>query len=292
MAMNKPFFITIVFATILLLSGAFYLFQNKDNIFGGKTGSSIPNILFFTNPVTDFTGKVDKISDNSIWISQKYTITPVPTLPNAPTMIPGQVITVPPLPPTKLFTYKVNIASYTVISKPDSPVTYLLKKITPTPTPKLTIKDVRAGQIVSVVSSSDLRTLKTEEFTAYSLKLPPMVNTITGKIISINAKDSILLLKAYQPVQPGDKEPTPTQPKEIEYSISIFQDTEISKMSKAETPKAGTTPIPPQPIKFQMTDLKQDMQITVYTDSDVIENQKLKALRIEPPADIIHTSRI
>lgn len=293
MVMNKKLFIIIFIIAILFLSGGFLFFQNNLNIFGKKlSDSSIPNILFFTNPVTDFTGKVDKISDNSIWVSQKYTITPPPLPPNAPTMIPGQLITVPPLPPTKIITYKVNIAPYTIISRPDLPIAYLFKKITPTPTPILTIKDIHTGQIVTVVSTSDLRTLKTEEFDAYSLKISPVINTISGKIASINTKDSIIILKAIQPAQPGDKEPTPTQPKEIEYSVSITQDTEISRMSKAETPKAGVTPKPSQPVKYQITDLKADIQITVSTDTDVIENHKLKALRIEPPADLVSTAKI
>lgn len=292
--MNKKF-LFIVFIVILFLIGGYYLYQNKGNIFGKKvSGSSIPNILYFTNPVTNFTGKIDKISDNYIWISQKYTITPPPLPPNAPTMIPGQTITVPPLPPSKVFTYKVNIASFTLISKTDAPITYLYKKVTPTPTPIITIKDAHVGQIVSVVSSSDLRTLKTEEFDAYSLKLPPMVNTITGKITSINiidTKDSIVILKAIQPVQPGDDQPTVQPPEEIEYSVSITEDTEISRMGKAETPKAGITPKPAQPVKYQINDLKQDMQITVYSDTDVIENHKLRALRIEPPADLVTSSK-
>lgn len=293
MVMNKKLLIIFVIV-ILSLTGGYYLYQNRENIFGKKavSGSSIPNILFFTNPVTEFTGKVDKISDNSIWISQKYTITHPPLPSNAPTMIPGQLITVPPLPPTKIFTYKVNIVPYTIISRPDLSVTYLFKKITPTPSPKLTIEDVHEGQIVSVVSASDLRTLKTEEFVAYSLKLPPLVNTINGKITSINTKDSIIILKATQPAQPGDTQPATQPAKEIEYSVSIAQDTEISRMSKAETPKAGVTPKPPQSVRYQIADLKQDMQITVSTDTDVIENHKLKALRIEPPADLVPAAKI
>lgn len=291
MVMNrKPLFLLFVFIVfvILFLAGGYLFIKKGIGIsFNKNIGSSIPNILFLTNSVTDFSGKIDKISGNSVWISGKYTITPPPTPPNAPTAIPGQLITVPPLPPSKIITYKVNIAPYTIINKTETPITYLYKKITPTPSPKLTMKDVRVGQIVSVSAASDLRSLKTDEFDAYSLKLSPMINTIIGKIASINTKDSVIILKAVQPVRPGDDQPTPQQPKEIEYAISITEDTEISRMEKAETPKAGTTPKPPQPIKYQITDLKQDIQITVYTDSDVIENQRLKALRIEPPADLL-----
>ncbi len=47
------------------------------------------------------------------------------------------------------------------------------------------------------------------------------------------------------------------------------------------------TPKLPKPLKYEITDLKPDIQITVYTDKDVIDNQKLKALRVEPPADLL-----
>ncbi|MBI5451979.1 hypothetical protein HY945_00795, partial [Candidatus Gottesmanbacteria bacterium] len=177
--MNNKLFLLLTLIIVILVSAGGYFWWQK-GIAGKKiVGSSVPNILFLTNPVTEFSGKVDKISDNSIFIAGKYSITPPPTPPNAPTNIPGSVITVQPLPPSKVFTYKVNIQPYTIINRPDSPVKYLIKKITPTPTPKLTIKDIKAGQMITVSTVSDLRTLKKEEFDAYSVKLPPIINTIT-----------------------------------------------------------------------------------------------------------------
>lgn len=287
--MNQIVFRSLVFIVffILIAGGGYFFYQRGGNIFGKKTtGSNLADILFLTPPVTEFTGKIDKISGNSIWISAKFAITPPPTPANAPTVVPGSVITVPPVPPSKMFTYKVNIAPYTIINKPEAPVTYLFRIITPTPSPKLTIKDTRVGQMVSVSSTSDLRSLKTEEFDAYSIKLPMTNNKITGKIANINIKDGIIILKAVPPVQPGQDQPTPL-PKEIEYAISVTEDTEISRMGQAETPKAKTTPKPPQPIKYQISDLKTDILVTVYSNSDVIENQKLKALLIEPPIDLL-----
>lgn len=290
MVNNKLFFLLVIIIGILLIVGGYFWWQKGNS--GKKTvESTLPNILFLTNPVTEFTGKVDKISDNSIFIAGKYSITPPPTPPNAPTNIPGSVITVAPLPPAKVITYKVSIQPYTIINRPDSPIKYLVKKITPTPTPKLTIKDIKAGQMITVSAANDLRTLKKEEFDAYSVKLPPIINVITGKITDINVKEGIIILKAVQPVKPGLAEPTPEKPKEVEYAISVTADTEIARLGPTPTPaKEALTPKPAQVWEYKITDLKTDMQITVYANQDVIENQKIKALVIEPPVDLVPAS--
>lgn len=279
--------IVISIVTILLLLGGYFLFRNGVPFLGQKTtGSNIADILFLTSPVLEFTGKVDKVSGSSIWVSAEFSITPAPTPPNNPTGKPGQVITIPPLPPTKLLTYKVNIASYTLINRPDTAITYLLNKNTPTPTPKLTISDIGTGQIITVSTTSDLRSVNSKEVEAYAVKLQPISSTLTGKISKIDTKEGLIILKAIPPVRAGSKEPTPI-PAEKEYSVSITQATEISRLGSTETPKSGVSPKPPKPLKYEITDLKTDMQITVYTDKDVIDNQKLRALRVEPPADLL-----
>ncbi|PIV08615.1 hypothetical protein COS52_01745, partial [Candidatus Roizmanbacteria bacterium CG03_land_8_20_14_0_80_39_12] len=44
----------------------------------------------------------------------------------------------------------------------------------------------------------------------------------------------------------------------------------------------GGAPSAPKTEKLTLSDLKKDMQITVYTDADVTEGIKFNALRIEP----------
>lgn len=289
--MTTEFMRLLVYSVIvvLLLGGGYFIFRNGVPFLGQKTtGSNIADILFLTSPVLEFTGKVDKVSGGSIWVSAEFSITPPPTPPNNPTGIPGKVITIPPLPPTKLLTYKVNIASYTVINRPDTAITYLFNKNTPTPSPKLAISDIGIGQWVTVSTASDLRSVNSKEVEAYALKLQPILNTLTGKITKIDNKEGIIILKTIPPVRAGSKEPTPI-PAEKEYSVSVTQATEISRLGPTETPKAGVSPKPPKPLKYEITDLKTDIQITVFTDKDVIDNQKLKALRIEPPADLVPT---
>ena len=272
---------------VLLLAGGYFLFRNGVPFLGNKTTeTNLPDILFLTSPVTEFTGLVDKVSDKAIWVSGKYSITPVPTLPNNPTNIPGQVITVPPLPPTKTLSYKVNIASYTQITRPDLTVTYLFNKNTPTPTPKLTISDIKTGQLVTVSTTRDLRSNSSKEVEAYTIKLPPIINKLTGKITGIKSNEGMIILKAMTPARIIPNEPT-SAPVENEYAVSVTQATEISHLEPADTAKTGTTPKPPKPVKYEITDLKTDIQITVYADSDVIDNRKIKALRIEPPADFV-----
>lgn len=287
-----PVRIIIVIALFILIAAGGYFFYKKGIIFTKKTvGSNLADILFFTSPVNEFTGIIDKISGNSIWVSGKYTITPPPTPANNPTAIPGQLITVPPLPPEKKFTYKINIAAYTIINRPDTPIKYLFKKTTPSPTPSLTINDMRVGQLVTFYTTSDLRTLKKYEFGAHTVKLGPVNNIITGKITDINTRDGLIILKAIPPAKPSLDQSTPS-PKELEYSVSISADTEISRSGISVTPKAEVTVKPSEPVKFQLSELKTGIQITVYTEQDVTDIQKVKALRIEPPADFIPVSTL
>lgn len=272
---------------VLLLAVGYFLFRNSILFLGQKAkDSNIADILFLTSPIMEISGKVDKVSGGSIWISKEYSITPVPTPANNPTGIPEQVITIPPLPPTKLLTYKVNIAAYTLINRPDTAITYLFNKSTPTPSPKLTIDNIRTGQWVTISTTSDLRTTTVKEVEAYAVKLLPIINTLTGKITSIDSKEGIIILKAIPPIRTGTNEPTP-QPVEKEYAVSVTKDTEISRLGPTVTDKSAATPKPPKPLKYEITDLKANIQITVYSDTDVIDNQKIKALRIEPPADLV-----
>lgn len=273
--------------TVLLLTGGYFLFRNGVPFLGKKTTeTNLPDILFLTSPVTEFTGKVDKVSGNTIWVSGKYSITPPPTPPNNPTNAPGQVITVPPLPPTKTLSYKVNIVPYTQITRPDITVVYLFNKNTPTPTPKLTVNDIKTGQMVTVSVNGDLRSNTSKEVNAYTIKLPPFINVLKGKITGIKSNEGLVILKAMTPARVVLNEPT-SAPVENEYAVSVTQATEISLLGAAETPKSGATPKPPKPVKYEITDLKTDIQITVYADSDVVDNHKIKALRIEPPADFM-----
>ena len=106
------------------------------------------------------------------------------------------------------------------------------------------------------------------------INLPPIINTLNGKIV--NVTNSTLTLKAFAPVAAA--------PQEKEYTIHITQDTEISRNVYDTNMTPGEPPTPPKPEKLTLADLKTDMRATVYTAEDVIETQTLTALRIEPMA--------
>ena len=270
---------------IFLLAGL-SLGQKGINIAGGKIDLSSPsNLLFLTSPITSFSGKVDKISGNSVWISQSFTLSQA--MPGA--MMPpaveagkaGPSPTALPTPITKVLTFKVNIDQNTQISRPQNYINYLLITVTPAPPPKLTVKDIKAGQMISINTNSDLRTLKSNEFTATSIQLPQVPNTINGKISAISG-NTLKVKSSSQPAMMPGTNTSPEPPKEIEYTVTVTNDTEISRYSQVGPAKENTTFTPPEPEELALSDLKVDMQVTVYTDVDVTSAQKFTALRIEP----------
>lgn len=271
--------IIVVGVVVLAILALFMLvdYKNKNGFSGGTVS---PNILYITQPVTSFSGIVDKIEGNRLFVSQKQTLTQ--------NIVPGAAINASispsplPTPKTVIVTYQVVTSDKTQISQTAPYINYLFKTITPGPAPKLTIKDVKIGQYVTVNSQADLRTLASDTFEATTINLSPITNTLNGKIISLEG--NTLTLKAFTPVasiaNPGSA--APATPKEKEYTITITQETEISRMSYNASMTPGETPTPPKSEKLAISDLKKDMQVTAYTAEDVTTSQNLTALRIEP----------
>lgn len=256
----------------IILLGILALFITLDYKKKGGLGGQImsPNILYLTSPVNSLSGKVEKIEGNSVLISNQYTAPQ--TAPIAITVMPNQP-PVMPTPQVKTITYKLLVTDKTQISQPASNVDYLFKTVTPAPISKFTIKDIKVGQMVTVNSNADLRTLKNNEFEAIEINLPPIANTLNGAIVSV--ANNVLILKAFAPTTATTSEVAPS---EKEYAINIIQDTEISRMTSEE---------PPKPEKLSLADLKTNMQAVVYTSEDVTETQTLTALRIEPAASTL-----
>ncbi|EKD64683.1 MAG: hypothetical protein ACD_50C00325G0002 [uncultured bacterium] len=274
----------------IILLGILALFMTVDyknkNGLNGQTVS--PNILYLTSPVNSLSGKVEKIEGNVVSISSQYTLPQ--TAPIAITVMPNQ----PPVMPTpqiKTITYKLLVTDKTQISQPPSNISYLFKTVPPPSAldlpipsaPKLTVKNIKVGQYITVNSQIDLRTLLKNTFEATEINLPPITNTLSGKIVKVT--NNTLILKAFAPVAVAPPiiaiDIVPPTPIEKEYTIYITQDTEISR-NIYSTDIAPAEP--PKPEKLAFSDLKVDMQATVYTVEDVIETQTLTALRIEPAA--------
>ena len=277
----------------IILLGILALFMTVDyknkNGLNGQTVS--PNILYLTSPVNSLSGKVEKIEGNAVSISSQYAL--LQTAPIAITVMPNQ----PPVMPTpqiKTITYKLLVTDKTQISQPTANINYLFKTITPpsapgfptASTPNLTVKNIKVGQYITVNSQDDLRTLLKNTFEATMINLPPIINTLNGKIVNIT--NNTLTLKAFAPVAAAPPmialDTAPPTPQEKEYTIYITQDTEISRNVYGTNMTPGEPPTPPKPEKLTLADLKADMRATVYTVEDVIETQTLTALRIEPVA--------
>jgi len=277
----------------IILLGILALFMTVDyknkNGLNGQTVS--PNILYLTSPVNSLSGKVEKIEGNAVSISSQYAL--LQTAPIAITVMPNQ----PPVMPTpqiKTITYKLLVTDKTQISQPASNINYLFKTITPSgapgfptaSTPNLTVKNIKVGQYITVNSQDDLRTLLKNTLEATMINLPPIINTLNGKIVNIT--NNTLTLKAFAPVAAAPPmialDTAPPTPQEKEYTIYITQDTEISRNVYGTNMTPGEPPTPPKPEKLTLADLKADMRATVYTVEDVIETQTLTALRIEPVA--------
>lgn len=226
-----------------------------------KSGSISPNILYLTKPVTSFSGKVEKIAGNKITVSQQLTSSN-------------------PTPQTTTIAYLVTITDKTQIirlSSPGSP---------PPADSQPTIKDIKAGQLIMVNTTNDLRTMTGNKFEATTVSLPPVINILNGQIISL--EENVLTIKgtAVIPALPDFVNNLSTAPQEKDYRISLTPDTEISQSSFIPT-NPGEPPQPLKNEKLSSSDLKKDMQVTVYTAQDVNENSELTALRIrttvQPP---------
>lgn len=270
-----------LFATAFIFCLAGYLLGAGKAVslstIGGKGVS--PNILYLTAPVTSFTGKITKIEGSAVYVTQQFTLTSIPL----PT----------PTPALKNVTYKIIVTANTQLTRSPISIPYLLTTIAPSPPQKLGLSDMRIGQTISLTGQSDLRTLAKDEFEAANISLPPVINSVSGKITQIN--DNSLVLKAILPLQSalpgpmggpaaGVNIPVAT-PQEINYIVTVDSNTEISYQPPSSPPLPGEKMAefkPVKPEKVSLQNLKTEMQITVYTDTDVTLTQKFTALRIEP----------
>lgn len=250
----------------MLVLFTFFDYKKKSEL-GDQSGS--PNILYITQPVTSFSGIVEKIEGNRLTVSLKQTLIQNVTPP------PPVAVGVSPLPiPTPkivTITYQIVASDKTQIYQFAPYVNYLFKTVAPVP-PRLTtltIKDIKVGQYITLNSQVDLRTFVGTVFETNIINLPPITNTLNGKIISLEG--DILTIKG-KVIEGTFINSAPVVHQEKEYRITIMTDTEISRMSSSV----------PKNEKLSTSDLKKDMQVVVYTAEDVTESQTLTALRIEP----------
>jgi hypothetical protein len=276
--------IIIVVGVVVLAILALFMFNGPDN------QSVSPNVLYITQPVNSFSGKVEKVAGNVILVSSQYSLPQ--TAPIVITVMPGQPPIIP-TPQTKTISYTIRVGKNTQINQAKNSIPYLIKQVSPSlPSPeKITIDKVKVGQIITVNSAVDLRTLKSNEFEATMISLPQFTNILSGRIVSVT--NNTLTLKAFAPMAAGIG--AAGAGNEKVFTVTVNQNTEISRMIYNTGTTPGESPTPPKPEKLTIGDLKKDMQANVYTVEDATESQSLTALRIEPlqtAADIINPPAI
>lgn len=239
--------------TILLIVFLFYSFSK---ISLDKQSIS-PNILALTQPVTFFSGKVEKINGNTLTVTQSVASSQ-PMLP--PTANPSGPI---PTPKITTVTYSVLVTDTTPITQPSA---YMDPTTAATQKPKLTIKDIAVGQFITIYTQSDLRTLKGNSLEATMISLPAIQNSINGTIVDV--KGNTLTLKAFPMFNPGETSATP--PQEKNYSITLTSATTVTR------PNAQG-----KQDQLALSDLKKDLRVLVVTNQDVSKAQSLTAVKVQ-----------
>lgn len=261
--MNKKLMvIVIVLSIVCLLAFTFLIFKKQSRPSQIQTIS--PNILYLTQPIHFFIGKVERISGNTVILSQ--------TITTAPNSSP------------KSLEYQVVISQNTQISKPPQNISYLFKT-SPSPSPlQRDISDIKVGQYAIVNTITDLRTLSGNEFEATVIQIP-IFNVLSGKVVSVN--DTNLTVRAIPttnyPLPMSGPNSMSSSSQEKEYTVAVTPDTEISRYEQSLLIATNSADIkPPKPIKLSLSDLKPNMQIIIYTSEDISTADRFTALRIEP----------
>jgi len=282
---NPSVFMFVVFGIILLITcvliGLYVVKSGKIKSFSFKkekapTVSS--DILFLTQPIMSFSGKIEKIEGNAIFVSQKLSRQQPIDIPSnfssdeTPESVPVVI--------NKIVAYKVIVTDETKITCPSLNIPYLFNK-NQEEIKKFSISDLKPGNKVDINTSTDLRTITNGQFEANAVQVRIVFNSLRGKINKI--ENNKIYLKAVPPIEPElattVNQISPT-PEEKEYFIVVSPKTEISSYL------VSINNINPRPQKHSLSDLKENMQITVYTDVDVAVNQQFTALRIEPVIEI------
>lgn len=262
-----------IIVCVVVAVGAYFLVIKKNGFSVPQTSS--PNILYLTNPVLSFSGKIESIKGNTITVSRDMVLNQAPSL----QVNPNQTSKVQ----TKKITYQILINDKTLISQAPETLPYLFKQISQPATPatssaninKLTIKDLKTGQYITANSTTDLRTINGNQFEATFINLSPNILSVYGRIKNINNNEIIVSgianMTSILPIINQQSN------QEKEYIFTIDQNTEISKNVASNSPT-----IPSKAEKYSLSDLKKDLQVIIYAEGDVDSNQKMKALIVNP----------
>lgn len=227
------------------------------------------NILYLTQPVYSVTGKIEKINNNNIVVSDQVVSSPTTSTLGGPVAPPS----------TKTLTFQVDIGNKTVIGSPTPPILLAQPPASGSavPTkPSMTIKDLRVGETVMVTSSMDLRTLQGEEFEATTV-IPLLTTSLSGTIVNVSA--NTITIKSISTAGPTPTSSSQAQSKN--YTMAIDANTNISKITPVAPTLGGTVPpSPPVPTKLSPSDLKNGDQVNIITNDDINFSTNLRAVII------------
>lgn len=233
-----------------------------------------PYALDFGMPIYSFSGIVERATDKDVWLKQEVNpssamMPPIPAMANAtPTPTPQK---------PRVITLHLKISDTTSVSRQTSLIPYLLKQNTPPMTPPTSEKaKVQAGDTISFTSTTDLRTTNPDNVPVNSISISPEPNMINGRVVSISG-NTIKMKGIYNTSMPM---PMTTPIPEKEYTVTVDKDTEISQYSMMAAAATNQTN---QNKRLSISDIKTDMNLTVYSDQNVAKSTTITAKLIIVP---------
>lgn len=253
----KKFLLIFIFIIIGVGIGVtIYLGMNKQAT--PQTQTSTPssdasiNSNTTSNPLTYLSATIDKIDGNTLTITQKTG-------------------------PDQTRNYKVKIDNNTKIYSSFSAKPAALQASSPSTPPEIKLEDLKTGYLISLATTVDVNNnTSVKEFTASEIRLPPTINVISGKLKSIE-KDQ-LIVEAFPPFDPAKFNPakqSSSPPEKVDIKVKLSENIEIYKNNYS--PSEGKASYE----KIGVGDLKKDMIVSVFADSEVLDKTEITAQYIE-----------
>lgn len=165
--------------------------------------------------------------------------------------------------------HKIIIKPSSILETAPFGVPYLYKTINVDSPRKVKLESLRKGDYIQVEAIVGPRSVASYEFEASKVTVPPPTIIMNGRIKAIQG-DKVMAIGF--PVAFAGKPITYTDDKE--YTFTVTKNTEIAKNILA----SGDAPA--QREKLSLLNLKENMSVTVYADSDLIKNSSANALLI------------
>jgi hypothetical protein len=219
-----------------------------------------PETLIPSAPLTSFSGQIEKIENNTLYVSGYITVEQK----------------------TQKRLYKVTITNTTTVFTKPPAIPYLFKPAVSvqTKTPVDT-KSLQISQTITASASADLRIIQSDTFEASSIEISLNSKPLGGTITDISGSTLKITGHIINP-----QAPQPAAIKDEQYSIVVSQNTEISKSPTINASGQAEN----SPEKLLLSDLRVDMNVIVYADSEILPNQTTPALLISALGMIVRAT--